>query len=206
MASVGQELLNVPFGEMITEMALAIAEGQHALDMNSINVAQILAATELPEGSVVLAIEQPVDEEGVPNDSPTLVYNDGYPMNLLTYGLEPRFYEFSESIIEVKMAITMMAEATLQTSCTNKYNMRVNNTLTKDHDSGFIESLLFGKSKTRNKTTTSAAYSSTYNAKYSARYSFKEHGTSLLRTTLRPVPPPQRAIPTIKTTEKLPPA
>jgi hypothetical protein len=45
MVSVGQELLNVPFGEMIKEMALAIAEGQMALDMNSVQVAQTLAGT-----------------------------------------------------------------------------------------------------------------------------------------------------------------
>ena len=44
MVSVGQELLNVPFGDMIREMALAIAEGQMALDMNSVQVAQTLAA------------------------------------------------------------------------------------------------------------------------------------------------------------------
>ena len=34
MVSVGQELLNVPFGDMIREIALAIAEGQIALDIN----------------------------------------------------------------------------------------------------------------------------------------------------------------------------
>jgi len=40
---VGQELLNVPFPEMVKNLALAIAEGQTALDQNSIEVAKALA-------------------------------------------------------------------------------------------------------------------------------------------------------------------
>lgn len=60
----GEELLNVPFGDMIREMALAIAESQMALDMNSVQVAQTLAETELPAGSVVVTIEETVNEEG----------------------------------------------------------------------------------------------------------------------------------------------
>ena len=40
---VGQELLNVPFPEMVQKLALAIAEGQLALDMNSIEVERLLS-------------------------------------------------------------------------------------------------------------------------------------------------------------------
>lgn len=42
MASIGQELLNVPMGDMIKQMAFAIAEGQYKLDENSINVAEMM--------------------------------------------------------------------------------------------------------------------------------------------------------------------
>jgi hypothetical protein len=45
---------------MIREMALAIAEGQIALDMNSVQVAQTLASTQLDAGSVVMYIEETV--------------------------------------------------------------------------------------------------------------------------------------------------
>lgn len=198
MAGVGQELLNVPFGEMITEMALAIAEGQHALDMNSIEVGQILANTELPAGTVVLALTQPVNNDGVPTDKPEVVTNSK-PMSLLTYGLQPRFYEFTESIIEVRMMISMMLERTLQQSLSRSFTVNNQTTFTGSVSTGGLTSLLFGKAKASVKTTTSVAYSSTYNAKYSSKYSFKEEGTSLLRTTLRPVPPPERAIPVIQT-------
>jgi len=81
MVSVGQELLNVPFGDMIREMALAIAEGQMALDMNSVKVAQALADTELEVGSVVMYIEETVDADG--NVTATDVVTNDAPMSLL---------------------------------------------------------------------------------------------------------------------------
>lgn len=40
--SIGQELLNVPMGEMIREMAIAIADAQIKLDENSIEVAEMM--------------------------------------------------------------------------------------------------------------------------------------------------------------------
>lgn len=195
--TVGQRLLDVPFGDMIKEMAFAIAESQQALDMNSVNVAQMLAEIELEEGSVILAIEQPVDEEGNPSGSPTLVMND-HPMNLLTYGLEPRFYEFTESIIEVKMTISMKVEKSIERSYGRKFDFKNKTTLTGSYSSGALASLFAGKVKTKIKNETTVAYSSTYNATYKSKYTFNEEGTSLLRTTLKPVPPPERAVPTIK--------
>ena len=40
--AIGQELLNVPMGDMIRQMALAIAEGQVKLDGSSIEVAEMM--------------------------------------------------------------------------------------------------------------------------------------------------------------------
>ncbi|MCL7475411.1 MAG: hypothetical protein M8352_05145 [ANME-2 cluster archaeon] len=199
MVSVGQELLNVPFGDMIREMALAIAEGQMALDMNSVQVAQTLAATQLDAGSVVMYIEETVDADG--NITATNVVTNDKPMSLLTYGLEPRFYEFTESIIEVKMAITMMKESSAEIKYGSKFNVSSTTKISGDYSSSGLSSLLFGKVKIHAENTTTVAYSSTFDAKYNSKYSFSESGTSLLRTTLRPVPPPKRVIPTVKVIE-----
>ncbi|OYT63797.1 hypothetical protein B6V01_000025 [Methanosarcinales archaeon ex4572_44] len=182
---------------MIKEMALAIAESQQALDMNSIEVAQALAEIELPVGSVVLAIEQPADEEGNPTGSPTLVTND-QPMNLLTYGLQPRFYEFTESIIEVKMTISMKVERSTEKEYKKEFKFKNKTTFESSFKSSGLASFLFGKASAKLKTETTVAYTSTYNAKYKSKYTFSETGTSLLRTTLKPVPPPERSVPTIK--------
>lgn len=199
MVSVGQELLNVPFGEMIREMALAIAEGQMALDMNSVKVAQALADTELEAQSVVMYIEETVDADG--NVTATDVVTNDAPMSLLTYGLEPRFYEFTESIIEVKMAISMKREMSTEKKYGREFNLTNTSKVSGKISTGGLTSFLFGKASTKFENTTTVAYSSTYDAKYNSKYSFKESGTSLLRTTLKPVPPPSRVIPTIKVKE-----
>jgi hypothetical protein len=199
MVSVGQELLNVPFGDMIKEMALAIAEGQMALDMNSVQVAQTLAETELDVGSVVLYIEETVDADG--NVTATDVVTNDAPMSLLTYGLEPRFYEFTESIIEVKMAISMKKESSAEIKYGSKFSLSSTTKIKGSYSSGGLSSLLFGKVKVEAENTTTVAYSSTFDAKYNSKYSFSESGTSLLRTTLKPVPPPSRVIPTVKVKE-----
>jgi len=89
---VGQELLNVPFPEMVKNLALAIAEGQTALDQNSLEVTKALA-------------EQEIVLPGIPsaaNPTPADV-----TFKLIALGISPTFYQFQEAIIEVKMAITM---------------------------------------------------------------------------------------------------
>ncbi|TFI59040.1 hypothetical protein E2493_07260, partial [Sphingomonas parva] len=45
--AIGQELLNVPMGDMIRQMALAIAEGQVQLDASSIEVAEMMGGLRL---------------------------------------------------------------------------------------------------------------------------------------------------------------
>lgn len=200
MVSVGQELLNVPFGDMIKEMALAIAEGQMALDMNSVQVAQALVATELAPGSVVMYIEETVDEDG--NVTASRVVTNDAPMSLLTYGLEPRFYEFTESIIEVKMTISMVRETSAEINYSRKFELTNTSKVKGSVESGGLAKILFGKAKASAENTNTVAYTSTFNAKYSSKYTFKEEGTSLLRTTLKPVPAPDRSIP--KVTVKAP--
>jgi len=200
--SVGQDLLDVPFPEMVTKMALAIAEGQMALDMNSIDVAQVLATTTLPADSVIVAIKETVDEEG--NVTATeLLYNDT-EMPLLVYGLNPTFYEFAETVIEVKMSITMRTERSAEREFGKKFTLTNKTDIkTKFSAGGGLLSSLFGAPKVSGsiRNTTTIAYASTYNAKYSQKYSYQAEGASLLRTTLKPVPPPDRAIPKITVEE-----
>ena len=199
MVSVGQKLLDVPFGDMIKEMAFAIAEGQTALDLNSINVAQALAETELEAGSVILYIEETADEDG--NVTASNVVTNDRPMSLLTYGLEPRFYEFTESIIEVKMTISMKREHSTELKYGREFKFTNESKIKGSYKTSGLAGLLFGKGKGSFENTTNVAYTSTFDATYKSKYSFSEEGASLLRTTLRPVPPPERAIPTVRVKE-----
>ena len=61
--SVGQELLDVPLPEMVTKLALGVAEAQRALDDNSVATAEALGSEENAI-KVVPAITQEITEDG----------------------------------------------------------------------------------------------------------------------------------------------
>lgn len=98
MASVGQELLDVPLPEMVLKLALGIAEAQRALDENSLETSKILADTTLP---LVMAVTQTIAADG------SVSFANANPVNvsLLQIGLLPTFYQFAEASIEVTMDI-----------------------------------------------------------------------------------------------------
>ena len=98
MPSVGQELLDVPLPDMVTKLALGVAEAQKALDENSVETAVALAETEI---EVVPAITQTIAADG----SVSFVQADPIEMSLLQVGLNPTFYQFQEASIEVTMDI-----------------------------------------------------------------------------------------------------
>jgi hypothetical protein len=98
MASVGQELLDVPLPEMVLKLALGIAEAQRALDENSVETSVALAETTVP---IVLAVTQVIAADG----TVSFTQADPVDVSLLQIGLLPTFYQFSETTIEVTMDI-----------------------------------------------------------------------------------------------------
>ena len=91
MASIGQELLNVPFPQMVLQLASAIAEGQYKMDMVSCEIAKIMGDAE----------KSPVQLPDVTNG------NESFTTSLIGAGFQPTFYQFTDTIIEVKIAITI---------------------------------------------------------------------------------------------------
>lgn len=96
--SVGQELLDVPFPDMVLKLALGIAEAQKALDENSVETAKALSDTVLP---LVLGVTQTIAADG------TVSFTNAPPVDvsLIQVGLMPTFYQFAEASIEVTMDI-----------------------------------------------------------------------------------------------------
>jgi hypothetical protein len=93
MPNVGQELLNVPFADMVFKLASAIAEGQYKLDMVSCKIAKFMG-----------------DKKAAPVYLPDLTDEEGkreIVTSLIGAGFQPTFYQFTDTIIEVKMAISM---------------------------------------------------------------------------------------------------
>jgi len=111
MASVGQELLDVPLPEMVLKLGLGVAEAQRALDENSVETAKLLADTTVP---IVLAVTQTIAADG----SVSFAQAPPVDVSLLQIGLMPTFYQFAEATIEVTMDIktTLSRETNIKVS------------------------------------------------------------------------------------------
>lgn len=181
--AIGQELLNVPMGDMIRQMAFAIADAQLELDESSVRVAELMS------GGWPLRDEDGnfVDAEGKPTDKPVFVDSRVFfgretvngvekpaRVSMMELGFTPTFYQFIDTIIEVKIAIKITRES--EVKATKK------------------ESDVTVSSRTRKRSTvarsSSAIHVSTVDATYASKYSYSAEGSSYLRTKLVPVPPP----------------
>lgn len=255
--NVGQELLNVPMGDMIRSMATSIAEAQWDLDKAAMVVTELMSGQRLLrdldtgelidfEGEVVEPLKDTDgqvkrDEYGEPvydpangprtvdsrvyfgyiyqperNSAGEIIYDtiteaDGVTqkqvprmvrvpnrVSMMELGFTPTFYQFVDTIIEVKMAIKMSTSE----SYTRSSSQESSATTTTD-STGHSRSYGWGGSwwwggwtgrysysRTDTKTKAVRTNVSTVDASYSQRYGYSVEGSSLLRTKLVPVPPP----------------
>lgn len=163
--TVGQELLDVPFPEMVYKLAEGIANAQTQLDNNSVEVAKALADTEI---EVVPAITRTISDDGVEFEAAEPI-----EMSLLQVGLNPTFYQFSETVIEVEMDI--------KTTTETETNL----------DIGFDASVGWGP--------WSASLSVDF--EHNRKFGKEVHGTSRLKTTMVPVPAPPYLFPEVETVD-----
>jgi hypothetical protein len=186
--NVGAELASVPFGKMIYDMASAIARSQIALDKASIQLVKVLANTTFDYVPDVVETLLPNPRQvkganGAPlNDAdgnPVMVtgvlvqtdVGDSFPLTLLQAGVNPTFYAFTNSTIEVKMSITSTNESS------NTFSAGVSVTASAD--------FLFA----------SGSVSSHVNFSSANKYSYSVTGSSSMSTVLNPVPPPKNMMP-----------
>ncbi len=215
--SIGQELLNVPMGDMIRQMAFAIAEGQTQLDANSIEVAEMMGGLKaihdddgkitfddsriffgydlmtVSEAQAYIATEEAIKSgNGDPIKDLIDAQKSGGAktddlirvptrMSMLELGFTPTFYQFVDTIIEVKIAIKITRS--YETTRTTSNKSTNTNNFSKG---GGVFGAIFGGSK----RSSSAVSTSQVDGTYSAKYSYSAEGSSLLRTKLVPLPPP----------------
>ncbi len=201
--SIGQELLDVPFPEMIYKMANAIAQGQRRLDKASLDTARALAKAQvkvIPEIFEIVekkkisdTLDAGVSLPGDAGDVDTIAVRSeaakAVSMSLLQAGLLPSFYQFTESIIEVKISISHRSSFQSEFEVGAEFEI---STEAEAHGG------LFGFGASGSVSTTFASH---VNYKSSSSYTYSAEGSSLLRTTLKPVPPPARLIPRIVTVD-----
>lgn len=187
--NVGQELLNVPMGDMIRSMALAIAQAQWELDKSSMVVTELMSGQRLLRD---LDTGQLLKQDGSAygaNETKTPVIIDsrvyfGYTyqgaektrtpqlLSMMELGFVPTFYQFVETIIEVKIDIHITS-STDTTQSSSQASTAVNN-------NGYWW----------NYNRNYGVSTSQVNAGYSNKFSVDVTGSSFLRTKLVPIPPP----------------
>lgn len=216
--AIGQDLLNVPMGEMIRQMAFAIADAQFELDESSMHVAEMMSGRRVlrdEEGNplditgkpilpaVATSTTTPPDTSDTsesetspapavvdtrvyfgydlvpgPNSDPTAPTFIKQPalVSMLELGFTPVFYQFIETVIEVKIAIKITQETSFsQTTKRTGHAVSIGSR----HRRGWLRGGLGAEVSTTQ-----------VDATYSSKYSYSAEGSSLLRTKLVPVPPP----------------
>jgi hypothetical protein len=276
---IGQELLNVPMGQMIREMAFAIADAQIRLDENSIEVAEMMGGlkTIVDENGIVTFEDSRVyfgndnitrataleihntttdaslkkiiydsilksfaEDAGTPpntdefelgidetiykvplvprpttgnvgeastlydinvntNAAPLLgkpfVDKLGAPifhvgdvvkvparLSMLELGFAPTFYQFVDTIIEVKISITYTQETSSSVSTTI-----ANTNKSRSFSRGF--SFKRGRAKAA-RGRSKGVNTSQVNSSFASKFNYSVEGSSLMRTKLVPIPPP----------------
>jgi len=216
--SIGQELLNVPMGDMIRDMAFAIAEAQVRLDESSIEVAEMMGGLKTvydDNGNIAFDDSRVFfgQEYMTPSEAEkAAVFDDALSgskdndklqkiiqnykqkhkpkedelipvpsrVSMLELGFTPVFYNFVDTIIEVKIAIKITRER----SYNSRKRDRTTNVDSKSKKGG-IAGFITGKKSRKSTVSTSQV-----DASYSSKYGYSAEGSSLLRTKLSPVPPP----------------
>jgi hypothetical protein len=210
-------------GRMIREMATAIADAQWDLDKSSMTVAELMSGQRVLRDLDTGEMVNPHDD-GSPRILDSRVYF-GYTyvpvrdqqsgeikegewervpnkVSMMELGFTPNFYQFVDTIIEVKIAIKI-------TGSTERLNQSSDERKTTEHVDqnrydyrysgsgyygygwgrgyyGFSGGSTWANTKTRRDTVQTTQV----DASYSSKYSYSVEGASLLRTKLSPVPPP----------------
>jgi len=179
---IGQEVFNLPMGEMIRNVAMAVADAQFQLDKSSMVVAEFMSGQRLVRNMDTGELVDP--ENRTPQDTRIFfgyTYKEerdsngqikkdeaGNPImvrtpnkvSMMELGFVPNFYQFADTVIEMKL--TMRIHKQSQNSAQN------NDLSTGDY------------------LTTVAPM----DAGYSSSYNFSAEMATTVKTKIVPIPPP----------------
>lgn len=112
-----KDVPSLSFPDLVRMLAEGIADAQASLDRSAVEMVEELAATKVP---VVPEVREIVDEDGA------IAYEEGRPreVSLLSLGIMPTFYQFSESTVEVSMDISIVEEGRESKSQKPRYGLR----------------------------------------------------------------------------------
>jgi hypothetical protein len=165
---LAQQLSEVPFGDLLTSMGRGLAEAQFALDRMSSLVALTLSGN--------YGLETNATGEWSVVERNNRIAFGGEELSLLELGFTPTFYQFVDTILEIKVSISM----TLDQSMKEEKRSTVSDEQSWT-EGGFLG--IGGTKRTKTNTTT-------VSSQFSSRFQYSVEGASVVRTKLVTVPPP----------------
>lgn len=188
---VAGALTSMRIDELITNLAVGIAQGQLELDRVCMEIAVFMGDAQIEFGK----------KPGT--DQPDL-------LSLIELGFTPNFYQFVDTILELRVAITSAYEETRERDISttqlrsseykknSDYENKRNNSTT---GIGSFWGGLFGGAKATKETGSSERsgsssvkksnlYLRTVDASYASTYNYSVEGSSLIKTKILPIPPP----------------
>ncbi|MEM9371682.1 MAG: hypothetical protein AAGA26_11050, partial [Pseudomonadota bacterium] len=160
---------NTPFPEMVRLLGIGIAEAQYELDLVSLKIARMMAGY-APDPEPEPGEDPPPPPSGEPERTILVKLGDGNEYSLLELGFVPTFYQFVDTLIELKLSISASRETNIRRSST-----QVNASVTGKV--GFF-------------SASASMRVSSVSASYAAKYQYSAEGSSLMRTKLVPLPAP----------------
>jgi len=179
---IGQEAFNMPMGEMIRNVAMAVADAQFQLDKSSMVVAEFMSGQRLvrnmdtgelvnpdnrtPQDTRIYfgyTYEEALDADGQPQkdtDGNPVMVRTPNKVSMMELGFTPNFYQFADTMIEMKL--TMRVHKKVQT--------------------GVSGDDLSGGDYLTTVAPVDAGYSSSYN--------FSAEMATTVKTKIVPIPPP----------------
>jgi hypothetical protein len=174
---VGNALTSVRIDQMILDLAKGIAWGQYELDKVGVEITKMM---------------------GVPGT----VSIGGEKLSMLEAGFIPSFYHFVDTILELKMEVSVREEESSSLSLKESMQQGTETEVGAEASfkagvNGFVASAeVSAKASYRAKST--SAYSRSMDASHAQKFSQDLSASSLMRTKIVPVPPPELLVERIK--------
>jgi hypothetical protein len=174
---VGNALTSVRIDQMILNLAKGIAWGQYELDKVGVEITKMM---------------------GVPGT----VSIGGEKLSMLEAGFIPSFYHFVDTILELKMEVHVREEESSSQSLKESMSQSAETEVgaeasVKAGVNAFVASVEVS-AKASYKAKNTSAYSRSVDASHAQKFSQDLSASSLMRTKIVPVPPPELLVERIK--------
>jgi len=167
---VGNAMTSVRIDQMILNLAKGIAWGQYELDKVGVEIARMMGVP----GTVSIGDER---------------------LSMLEAGFIPSFYHFVDTILEIKMEVNFREESSsamgFKQAMSTKMETEVGAEVGFKAKAGVAIASAEVSAKAHYKAKSSSAYSRSIDASHSQKFSQDLSATSLMRTKLVPIPPPE---------------